>query len=99
VRKEHLAKEHLAKEHVAKEHVAMCKIDQIHSGTACAAPSDMVERAIEQAAAGVSDVSPGDQTDRRTSWSRHVGDPRYGSPALTAIPVPQPGWCYILLRG
>jgi len=34
----------------------MCKIDQIHSGTACAAPSDVMERAIEQAAAHVSDV-------------------------------------------
>jgi len=29
----------------------MCKIDQIHSGTACAAPADMMEQAIEQAAA------------------------------------------------
>ena len=77
----------------------MCKIDQIHSGTACAAPSDIMERAIEQAAARVSDVSPSNQIDGRTSWNRYVSDPRHSSPALTAMPVPQPGWCRILLRG
>jgi hypothetical protein len=34
----------------------MCKIDQIHSGAACAAPSEVMERPIEQAA-----VSPSNQ--------------------------------------
>jgi hypothetical protein len=77
----------------------MCKIDQIHTGTACAAPSDVMERAIGQAAARVSDVGPSNQIDGRTSWSRSISDPRYSSPALTAMPVPQPGWCRILLRG
>jgi hypothetical protein len=76
----------------------MCKIDQIHSGTANAAPSDMMERAIGQAAARASDVGPGNQIDGRTSWSRSISDPRYTSPAFTAIPAPQVGWCRILLR-
>src|SRR5262249_41595042 len=61
--------------HPPKEHVAMCKIDQIHSGTACAAPADMMEQAIDQAAARI---------DGRTSWNRNVSDPRYSSPAWTA---------------
>jgi hypothetical protein len=77
----------------------MCKIDQIHSGTACAAPSDIMERAIEQTPARVSDVSPSNQIDGGTSWNRYVSDPRCSSPALTAMPVPQVGWCRILLRG
>jgi hypothetical protein len=82
----------------------MCKIDQIHSGTACAAPSDVMpsdvmERAIGQAAARVSNVSPSNQIDGRTSWSRYVRDPRYSSLALTAVPLPEAGWCRILLRG
>ena len=76
----------------------MCKIDQIHSGTACAAPADMMEQAIEQAAAHVSDVSPSNQIDGRTSWDRYVRDPRCSSPTLTAMPLPQLGWCRILLR-
>jgi hypothetical protein len=76
----------------------MSKIEQIHSGTACAAPSDMMERVIEQAAARVSDVSASNQIGGRTSWNRYVSDPRYGSPALTAMPLPQVGWCRILLR-
>ena len=54
----------------------MCKIDQIHSGTACAAPADMMEQAIEQAAAHVSDVSPSNQIDGKTSWDGYVRDPR-----------------------
>jgi hypothetical protein len=76
----------------------MCKIDQIHSGTACAAPSDVMERAIEQAAARVSDVGPSNRIDGGTSWNRYASDPRCSSPALTAMPVPQVGWCRILLR-
>ena len=76
----------------------MCKIDQIHSGTACAAPSDTMKRAIEQAAARVSDVSPSNRIDGGTSWNRYVSDPRCSSPALTAMPIPQMGWCRILLR-
>jgi hypothetical protein len=76
----------------------MCKIDQIHSGTAYAAPSDVMERAIEQAAARASDVGPGNRIDGRTSWSRSISDPRCSSPTLTAMPVPQLGWCCILLR-
>jgi len=76
----------------------MSKIDQIHSGTACAAPPDVMERAIEQAAARVCDVGPSNRIDGGTSWSRSISDPRYGSPALTAMPVPQVGWCRILLR-
>jgi hypothetical protein len=76
----------------------MSKIDQIHSGTACAAPADVMERAIGQAAARVSDVGPSNQIDGRTSWSRSISDQRYSSPALTAMPVPQVGWCCILLR-
>ncbi len=76
----------------------MCKIDQIHSGTACAAPSDVMERAIEQAAARASDVGPGNRIDGRTSWSRSISDPRHSSLALTAMPLPQVGWCRILLR-
>jgi hypothetical protein len=70
--------------HPRKDHVAMCKIDQIHSGTACAAPADMMEQAIDQAAARVSDLSPSNQIAGRTSWNRNVSDPRYSSPALTA---------------
>jgi hypothetical protein len=85
--------------HPPKDHVAMCKIEQIHSGSACAAPADIMERAIEQTSARVSDASPSNQIDGRTSCSRYVSDPRYSSPALTAMPVPQPGWCRILLRG
>jgi hypothetical protein len=77
----------------------MSKIEQIHSGAACAAPADMMERAIEQTPARVSDVSPSNQIDGRTSWNRYVSDRRYGSPALTAMPLPQVGWCRILLRG
>jgi hypothetical protein len=76
----------------------MSKIEQIHSGTACAAPADMMERAIEQTIARVSDVGPGNRIDGRTSWSRSISDPRHSSPALTAMPVPQVGWCRILLR-
>jgi hypothetical protein len=85
--------------HPPKKHVAMCKIDQIRSDTACAAPADMMEQAIDQAAARVSDLSPSNQIDGRTSSSRSISDPRYSPPALTAMPVPQPGWCRILLRG
>jgi hypothetical protein len=76
----------------------MCKIDQIHSGTACAAPSDVMEREIGQAAARVSDDSPSNRIDGGTSWNRYVSDPRCSSPALTAMPIPQVGWCRILLR-
>jgi hypothetical protein len=36
--------------------------------------------------------------DGGTSWSRSISDQRYSSPALTAMPVPQVGWCRILLR-
>ena len=75
----------------------MCKIDQSHSGTACAAPADL-DQAIEQAAARVSDVSPSNQIDGGTSWDRDVRDPRCSSPALMAMPLPQVGWCRILLR-
>jgi len=57
-----------------------------------------MKRAIEQAAARVSDVSPSNRIDGRTSWSRCVGDPRCSSPALTAMPLPQLGWCRVLLR-
>jgi|SRR5215467_2975935 len=81
-----------------KEHAAMCKIDQNHSGIACAAPSDVMERAIGQAAARISDVGPSNQIDGRTNWSRSISDQRFSSPALTAMPVPQVGWCCILLR-
>ena len=73
----------------------MGKIEQIHSGTACAAPADMIDRAI---AARASDVSPSNQIDGRTSWTRYVSDPRCSSPALTAIPLPEVGWCRILSR-
>jgi hypothetical protein len=83
--------------HPPKEHVAMCKIDQIHSGTACAAPADMMEQAIDQAAAHVSDLSPSNQIHGRPSWDRYV-DPRCSSPALTAMPLPGVDWCRILLR-
>jgi hypothetical protein len=76
----------------------MCKIDQGHSGTACAAPADMMELAMDQAAARVSDLSPSNQIDGGTSWSRSISDPRYSSSALTAMPIPQVGWCRILLR-
>jgi hypothetical protein len=76
----------------------MCKIIQVHSGTACAAPADIVERALEQATAPVSDVSLSSRIDGRTSWSRYVSDPQCSSPALTAMPLPQVGWCRILLR-
>ena len=76
----------------------MCKIEQVRSGTACATPADIMKRAIEQAAARVSDVSPSNRIDGRTSWSRYVGDPRFSSPALTAMPLPQLGWCRVLLR-
>ena len=76
----------------------MCKIEQVYSGTACATPADNMKRAIEQAAARVSDVSPSNRIDGRTSRSRYVGDPRLSSPALTAMPLPQPGWCRLLLR-
>jgi len=75
----------------------MCKIDQIHSGTACAAPADMMERAIDQAAARVSDLRQGNQVHGGPSSDRYV-DPRCCSPALTAMPLPQVGWCRILLR-
>ena len=75
----------------------MSKIDQIHSGTACAAPADMMELALEQAAARVSDIGPSNRIHGRTSWGRYV-DPRCSSPALTAMPLPQVGWCRILLR-
>jgi hypothetical protein len=84
--------------HPPKEQVAMCKLEQIHSGSAGAAPADMMERVIEQTPARVSDGSPSNRIDGRTSWSRSISDPRYSSPALTAMPVPQPGWCRILLR-
>ena len=86
----------------------MRKIDRIHSGTACAGPSDVMERAIEKAAARaavvrarcrISDVSPSNQGDGRTSWSRYVRDPQCSSPALTAMPIPEVGRCRILLRG
>jgi len=77
---------------------AMCKIEQVHSGAACAAPAGIMRRAIEQAAAPVADVSLSNQIDGRTSWSRYVRDPRCRSPASTAMPLPQPGWCRILLR-
>jgi hypothetical protein len=76
----------------------MCKIEQVHSGTACATPADVMKRAIEQAAARVSDVSPSNRIDGGTSWSRYVRDPRGSSPASTAMALPQPGWCRILLR-
>src|SRR5712691_3321679 len=76
--------------------VAMCKIEQVYSGTACATPADIMKRAIEQAAARISDVSPSNRIDGRTSSSRYVGDPRCSSPALTAMPLPQLGWCRIL---
>ena len=76
----------------------MCKIDQIHFGIACAAPADTIDRAIGQAAARISDLSPSSQIDRRTSWTRDVSDPRCSSPTLTAMPLPQVGWCQILLR-
>src|SRR6201982_560986 len=78
--------------------VAMCKIEQVRSGTACATPADIMKRAIEQAAARVSDVSPSNRIDGRTSWRRYVRDPRCSSPASTAMDLPQPGWCRILLR-
>jgi hypothetical protein len=77
----------------------MCKIEQIHSGTACAAPSDIMDRAIEQLPARVSDVSPSNRIDGRTSWNRYARDPRCNSATLTAMPIPQVGWCSILLRG
>jgi len=75
----------------------MSKIDQIYSGTACAAPADMMGRALEQAAARVSDVGPSNQIHGRTSWDRD-GEARCSSPAMTAMPLPQVGWCRILLR-
>ena len=76
----------------------MCKIEQIHSGTACATPADIMKRAIEHAAVPMSDVGQSNQIDGRTSWVRYVSDPRCSSPALTAMPLPQVGWCRILLR-
>jgi hypothetical protein len=76
----------------------MCKINQIRSGTACATPADIVERALEQASASVSDISPSNRVESRTSWTRQVNDPRCSSPAVTAMPLPQVGWCRILLR-
>ena len=66
--------------------------------TACAAPADMMERAIEQAPARVTDVSLSNQIDGKRSWNRYVSDPRCSSPALTAMPLSQVGWCHILLR-
>ena len=78
--------------------IAMCKIEQVHSGTACAAPADIMRRAIEQAVARVADVSTSNQIDGRTSPSRYVRDARCRLPASTAMPLPQPGWCRILLR-
>ena len=73
----------------------MGKLEQIHSGTACAAPADMIDGAI---AARVSDVSPSNQIGGKTGRTRYVSDPQCSSPALTAIPLPQVGWCRILLR-
>ena len=66
--------------------------------TACAAPADMMERAIEQAPARVTDVSLSNQIDGKRTWNRYVSDPRCSSPALTAMPLSQVGWCHILLR-
>ena len=72
----------------------MSKIDRIHSGAACAAPADLTEQAIGPSADRVSDFS---QIDGRPGSQRNV-DPRRCSPTLTAMPLPQVGWCRILLR-
>jgi hypothetical protein len=74
----------------------MAKIDQIHPGTVCAAPADITERLIRHAS--VSDVALSNHIDGKTSWTRYVSDPRFGSPTLRAMPLPQMGWCQILLR-
>jgi hypothetical protein len=76
----------------------MGKIDQIHPGTVCAAPADITERVIRHAATSVSDVGLSNHIDGKTSWTRYVSDPRISSPALRAMPLPQVGWCRILLR-
>ena len=75
----------------------MGKFDHIRSGTSCAALADMMGRTIGQSPARISDLSQSNQMHGGPSSERYV-DPRCRSSALTAMPLPQLGWCRILLR-